>query len=195
MSSLAADRRILLILDLDETLICATEVPLDRPSDFVVFDYHVYCRPWLAEFLATCALHFDLAVWSSASDAYVEAVVQQIFPDRAALQFVWGRSRATLRRAAADEHGFLLDPWDHEHYLKPLAKVKRAGWRLERVLIVDDTPAKCIRNYGNAVYARPYEGAQDDIELKLLAKYLAGLKSVANVRTIEKRRWRETIGQ
>jgi RNA polymerase II subunit A small phosphatase-like protein len=88
----------------------------------------------------------------------------------------------------------MLDPWDHQHYLKPLAKVKRAGWRLERVLIVDDTPAKCIRNYGNAVYARPYEGARDDIELRLLARYLAGLNDVAKLRTIEKRRWRETVG-
>jgi RNA polymerase II subunit A small phosphatase-like protein len=53
---------ILLILDLDETLIYATEVPLDRPADFVVYDYHVYCRPGLAEFLQACARHFELAV-------------------------------------------------------------------------------------------------------------------------------------
>jgi RNA polymerase II subunit A small phosphatase-like protein len=35
------------------------------------------------------------------------------------------------------------------HYLKPLASVKRLGWDLERVLI--DTPEKCVRNYGNAI--------------------------------------------
>jgi len=192
-STSAAGDRILLILDLDETLILATELPLERAPDFTLYGYHVYRRPWLAEFLAICARNFELAVWSSASDAYVEGIVARIFPDPSALHFVWGRSRATLRRSTVGEYGDLLDPWDHQHYLKPLAKVKRAGWRLERVLIVDDTPAKCIRNYGNAVYARPWEGEEDDVELRLLAEYLPGLSKVANVRTIEKRRWRERI--
>jgi RNA polymerase II subunit A small phosphatase-like protein len=186
--------RILLILDLDETLIHASEKPLERAADFSVYGYHVYRRPFLDEFLAQCGRHFDLAVWSSASDPYVRAVVERIFPDPAQLKFVWGRSRATLSRSFRDTDG-LSDPWDHRHYLKPLAKVKRAGWRLERVLIVDDTPAKCIRNYGNAVYARAYEGAADDDELELLARYLVGLADRPNVRSIEKRRWRELARQ
>jgi RNA polymerase II subunit A small phosphatase-like protein len=75
--------------------------------------------------------------------------------------------------------------------VKPLTKVRRAGWKLERVLIVDDTPEKCIRNYGNAVYPRPWTGAEDDIELQLLTSYLATIKDEPNVRRIEKRRWRE----
>ena len=74
---------------------------------------------------------------------------------------------------------------------KPLAKVRRMGWQLERVLIVDDTPEKCVRNYGNAVHPRPYEGDASDAELPLLASYLRTLKDELNVRSIEKRRWRE----
>ncbi|MEG3152861.1 HAD family hydrolase [Sphingomonas sp. ZT3P38] len=183
--------RTLLILDLDETLIYATEQPLDRPADFGVYGYHVYRRPHLDAFLAECAQHFELAVWSSASDDYVKAVVENIFPDPAVLHFIWGRSRATLRRVSPDDDGYMLDPWDHLHYLKPLTKVKKAGWPLQRVLIVDDTPEKCLRNYGNAIYPRSYEGAEDDIELGLLAPYLASLKDEPNVRSIEKRRWRE----
>lgn len=151
----APDDRILLILDLDETLIYASGTPLERPADFAVGGYHVYRRPNLDRFLARCARHFELAVWSSASDDYVRAVVAGIFPPDIPLRFVWGRSRATLRRGALGDGGGLLDPWDHQHYLKPLAKVRRAGWRLERVLIVDDSPAKCARNYGNAIYPRP----------------------------------------
>lgn len=49
--------RILLILDLDETLIYASEAALDREPDFTV-----YRRPWLDEFLARCERNFDLAV-------------------------------------------------------------------------------------------------------------------------------------
>ncbi len=183
--------RTLLILDLDETLIHARETPLARQADFIVYDYHVYRRPHLAEFLARCALDYELAVWSSASDAYVAAVVARIFLDPERLHFVWGRSRATLRRMSPsyDDAAF-HDPWDHLHYVKPLSKVRRAGWNLDRVLIVDDTPAKCIRNYGNAIYPRPYEGEVEDDELKHLGEYLKSLKDVTNVRSIEKRRWR-----
>jgi RNA polymerase II subunit A small phosphatase-like protein len=183
--------RILLILDLDETLIYASEEPLERPADFRAYQYHVYRRPHLEPFLADCAAWFDLAIWSSASDLYVETVVANILPPEIEPRFVWGRSRATMRRASPSGDGSWLDPWDHLHYLKPLAKVKRAGWRLERVLIVDDTPAKCVRNYGNAVYAAPWLGSQEDDELPRLARYLQTLKDEPNVRTIEKRRWRD----
>jgi RNA polymerase II subunit A small phosphatase-like protein len=61
------------------------------------------------------------------------------------------------------------------------------------VLIVDDTPEKCLRNYGNAIYPRPYDGEVDDDELPHLMRYLMHLKDEASVRRIEKRRWRERI--
>jgi len=180
----------LLILDLDETLIFASETMLDRAPDFQAYNYHVYRRPYLQEFLDSVRLSFDLAVWSSASDAYVSLVVENLFGDAFDLQFVWGRSRATLRRGSIDDDGYILDPWDHMHYLKPLSKVKRMGWPLERVLIVDDTPEKCARNYGNAVHPRPYLGDAGDEELRKLAPYLITLANEPNVRRIEKRRWR-----
>ena len=183
--------RILLVLDLDETLIYATETPLDRAPDFEVYGYHVYRRPHLDAFLATCFENFSVAVWSSASDPYVEAVVARIFPDPARLLFVWGRSRVTLRRLRDfDDGAYAYDPWDHLHYQKSLKKVKRLGWPLERILIVDDTPEKSARNFGNAIYPRPFEGALDDDELLRLARYIVRLKDEPNVRSIEKRKWR-----
>lgn len=184
--------RILLILDLDETLIHARETPLERAADFIVYGYHVYRRPFLREFLESCGREFELAVWSSASDLYVRAVVQAIFPDPSKLHFVWGRSRASLRTVMPDDSAF-FDPWDHRHYVKPLTKVRRVGWNLDRVLIVDDTPEKCIRNYGNAIYPRAFEGDLADRELPLLWRYLASLKDTPSVRGIEKRRWRAQV--
>lgn len=189
-TSRSADRT-LLILDLDETLIYATETVLDRLPDFEVYGYYVYRRPYLAAFLESVQSDFDLAVWSSASDPYVSAVAHNIFVDTSRLHFVWGRSRATLRRTSMDGSGYMLDPGDHTHYLKPLSKVKRMGWRLERTLIIDDTPEKCVRNYGNAIYPRPFTGEEADTELLLLASYLRTLRSESDVRRIEKRRWRE----
>jgi len=185
--------RILLILDLDETLIHARQSPLDRPADFQLYGYHIYRRPFLDEFIANCAEHFDLAVWSSASDDYVRGVVQAIFPEPHLLRFVWGRSRATLRRLITDDFGYGGYSTGHMNYLKPLHKVARMGWDLRRVLIVDDSPEKLIRNYGNAIYPAPYEGHAEDRELKLLARYLETLRDCQNVRSVEKRTWRSSI--
>jgi RNA polymerase II subunit A small phosphatase-like protein len=188
-----AAKRILLILDLDETLVHAREEPLERPADFTLYNYHVYRRPYLDQFIERCAQCFDLAVWSSASDDYVREVTQTIFPEPNQLHFIWGRSRATLRRSVEEE--FSHSPYwlGHMAYLKPLHKVKRLGWDLERVLIVDDSPEKSVRNYGNAIHPSAYEGNENDDELVHLATYLETLKDCANVRKIEKRRWRSKL--
>ncbi len=187
----SSDRaRHLLVLDLDETLIHASEVPLHRPADHVVYGYHVYRRPHLEAFLSSCFDHYAVGIWSSASDEYVEAVTKLIVPDSDRLEFIWGRSRASFSRVRRDDGNSFFDPWNHRHYLKPLAKLKRFGWTLDQMLIVDDTPEKCIRNYGNAIYPREYDGRDDDDELRLLARYLETLKDAPDLRRIEKRRWR-----
>lgn len=182
----------LLILDLDETLIHASAVKIRDDFDFQVYHYYVYQRPGLTEFLTRCGAHFTLAVWSSASDDYVRAVVSQIFPPTLPLAFVWGRSRCTrFRLPELDEQGFTsLDYATSYEFAKRLKKVTRQGFDLKRTLIVDDTPEKVSHNYGNAIYIKPFVGARDDQELAYLADYLLTLKNEANVRTIEKRGWR-----
>lgn len=191
--SAAPSTKILLILDLDETLIHGREAPLDRPADFMLLQYHIYRRPHLDEFLRRCAESFNLAIWSSGSDDYVNAVTRTIFASPEQLHFVWGRSRATLRSSAADEFGYTPDGLGHMDYLKPLQKVARRGWDLRRVLIVDDSPEKSVRNYGNVVHPAPFEGDENDDELLHLGDYLESLKDCSNVRSIEKRFWRSTM--
>ena len=53
-------------------------------------------------------------------------------------------------------------------------------------LIVDDTPSKASRNYGNAVYPKLFEGDQTDRELELLGRYLVRLADLPNFRCIGK---------
>lgn len=187
------DPKPLLILDLDETLIHATADKIGDNFDFSVYQYFVYLRPGLAAFLAQCAAHFQLAVWSSASDDYVQAIAQHIFPAGIAPVFVWGRSRCTrFRLPEVDEHGILsLDYASKYEFAKRLKKVSRRGFNLKRVLIVDDTPEKVSQHYGNAIYIRPFTGSKDDTELGRLASYLLKLKDAENFRTIEKRNWRQ----
>lgn len=116
---------ILIILDLDETLVHATAKPPNNNWDFELFDYQIYKRPNLDLFLNNLPLHFDVAVWSSASDDYVREIVKIIFPASFDLKFVWGRSRCTskINYDSIEEYGY-FDESNHLNYTKPLKKIK-----------------------------------------------------------------------
>ncbi len=184
---------LLLVLDLDETLVHSTKTELDRPADFRLYDYHVYERPDLGPFLDWCLKAFPVAVWSSASDDYVAALVERLFPDPAGLEFVWARSRtATLRTQPHHMERFGAGLRDY-HFQKRLRKLAGLGWTIDRILIVDDSPEKAAQNYGNAIYPKAFLGAEDDDELRYLASYLDRLRTVPNPRSVEKRNWRATV--
>src|SRR5262249_54672810 len=153
--------------DLDETLLHATPVPFAQPADFRVGDYFAYRRPFLADFLAAVSDWYDLAVWTSSSAGYAHCVVAQLFAGPDALRFVWARERCTPRY-----HPELLD----YYWIKNLDKLKRKGYRLDRVLVVDDSPEKLSRHYGNLVRVQPFEGDPDDVELRELLPFLDWLR-------------------
>ncbi len=174
----------LLILDLDETLVHSSEKPLKRPSDFKVFQYEVYKRPGVDEFLSACADMFEMAVWTSSSSDYAYEISDRIFPKSIQLKFLFTRERCTVRM------NYELKDY---YYIKDLKKVKRTGYPLEKVIVIDDTPEKLSRNYGNLIRVKEYNGSLDDEELHLLLKYLEIIKSVPNVRSIEKRGWQYKV--
>ena len=174
-------KRALLILDLDETLVYATKKPKGG-HDFKVLDYFVHKRPHLDEFLDKVFAWFAVAVWTSSGSSYAADLVPSIFSDPDRLEFVWDGRRCTLRR----------DPNDGTFYnIKDLKKVKRRGYNLGRVLMIDDTPRKLSRNYGNHLMLAEFEGDAMDRELLQVLPYLKWLSNQANFRRIEKRTWRE----
>ena len=170
----------LLVLDLDETLIHATEQALEYEADFQTQLYFVYRRPHVETFLTYCRNNFRVGVWTTAGIDFAETVVESVFSDSYPLQFLWTRSRCTR----------VYDPETMEHhYVKNLAKLKRQGYRLKDVIMVDDTPRKLQRNYGNLVRIKEWLGDPQDQELLRLMRYLADLKETENVRAVEKRGW------
>lgn len=175
---------ILLILDLDETLIYASESELKKPPDFKIPNYFVYKRPYLDQFFSEISPYYDLAIWSSGSDDYVEEITRNIRPENIDFQFIWGRSRCTYRR------NLCLNEYEYE---KKLEKVKRKGYSLEKILIIDDTPQKTRANYGNAIYVSEFTGTPQDNELELLSQYLLKIKDTENIRKIEKRFWKKEL--
>lgn len=173
----------LLILDLDETLIYGTELALDREPDLLASGYFVYFRPGLVNFIRHVASLYRLAVWTSASRSYAHEICSAIFSG-VDLEFLWASERCTVQ-------------WDHETGTvcgaKRLRKVRKKGYPLERVIVVDDSPEKHLKNYGNLVRVLPFEGDINDRELDLLSPYLVTLASCTNVRKVEKRAWRKHV--
>ncbi len=174
----------LLIFDLDETLVYASEKVLSTNPHFTFDLYHIYQRPHLHEVLSGLAEFFRLAIWSSAGDAYVEHVANQIKPADLTFEFVWGYSKCTPKS----------DPETSRHYnLKNLKKVKRKGFSLRRTLIVDNTPSKVAANYGNAIYIPDFVGNTEDAELLKLRDYLLLIKYREDFTRVEKRFWKNLV--
>jgi RNA polymerase II subunit A small phosphatase-like protein len=179
----------LLILDLDEALVHAIDSS-DRKDnqplpgltvDFWVGPIMVYKRPHLSQFLTRVWQRYDVAVWSSGGKSYVEPTVKIIMADHPQPLFVWSSDRCTRK---VD-----FEPSYREFNIKNLQKLWKR-FDKNRMLIVDDSPEKCIRNYGSAIYIKEFLGDQGDDELLHLAAYLESLADEPNFRTIEKRGWR-----
>jgi RNA polymerase II subunit A small phosphatase-like protein len=175
---------LLVILDLDETLVHAPELPLARPPDFLAFGYPIHKRPHVDAFVQGLLGTYQVAIWTASGRLYAESVVTQLRIDPARLAFFWCSERCTER-------------FDHEtrrrNTVKALRKVRRRGYNLERVLVVDDSPEKHVRNYGNLIPVLPFGGDADDAELPLVRAYIDSLAAEPNVRSIDKRGWRRAI--
>jgi carboxy-terminal domain RNA polymerase II polypeptide A small phosphatase len=170
----------LLILDLDETLLHASDAPLSVPENFVIGPYFVYLRPHLSEFVRFALENFTVGVWTSSGENYASQITAKIFPEDS-LKFVWASDRCTLK----------FDPETHDYVsLKNLKKLKSEEFGMSDMIVVDDTPQKHSKNFGNLIAVREFQGEADDNELSALMPYLLTLKDVLDVRQVEKRGWR-----
>ena len=148
---------------MDETLVHATADRLAHPADFECPPYYVYKRPHIDELLSQTRPFYDFAVWSSSSQAYVDAVVRQVFAARFELKFVWASDRC-VQRVDVQSNGYV--------YIKDLRKVQSQGYQLERILMIDDSPEKIARQPRNHIKIKPFLGQAYDIELLSLADEL-----------------------
>lgn len=173
----------LLVLDLDETLVFASEAALDRVADIRVAGYHVYKRPHLDTFLDFAFIRFRVGVWTSSGRLYAEPLVAQLMAGRS-VEFVWSSMRCSIAR-----------DWDTGGHTtqKRLVKLKKLGFELSEMIGIDDTPSKYAQNYGNLVRVSEWNGDLEDDELVHLIRYLGVLGDVPDVRSVEKRNWRQRL--
>jgi RNA polymerase II subunit A small phosphatase-like protein len=174
----------LLILDIDETLIFATEAEIGRTADFEIEGYYVYKRPYLSEFLAFCFDTFDVGFWTTATQRYGDEIVGEICPKGNLPVLLWTRSKCTWSYDEELQERILV---------KKLEKLRRKGFRSESIIAVDDKQAVWRFSYGNLVNVRPFEGDPADNELLLLIEYLRRLSALTDVRPVEKRNWRSKL--
>ncbi|MFZ6874159.1 HAD family hydrolase [Undibacterium sp. Di27W] len=146
----------LIVFDLDETLVHASLMELGHPAAFTFPPYFVYQRPFLDEMLVALAPDFDLAVWSSSSQAYVDVVVAQVFGTRYPIRFAWSVERC-VQRVDIRSNSYV--------YMKDLRKIQGQGYTLEQITMVDDSPEKIARQPRNHLAIHPYTGDPGDTGL------------------------------
>lgn len=150
-------RRIrLIIFDLDETLVHATAAPLVGTHTFQVGPYFVCVRPFASELIRFCATHFEIAVWSSSSERYVEAVTAELFEPTVPITFSWGASKCVQK----------VDPRSNGYvYLKDLRKAMKHGYAVEEIIMIDDSPEKLQRQPTQHLCVQAFMGDPSDTEL------------------------------
>jgi TFIIF-interacting CTD phosphatase-like protein len=178
--------RRLIVFDLDETVVHAPDEPLRTACRTHHFGQDaVIERPHVEALLRALQPTYALAIWTSGAREYGEFVAEHVFRPHVSVDFVWGAERCTQR------YDFELG----KHYpIKDLRKVFRRGYAREHVLMVDNTPRKLERNYGNLVHVRDFVGDPADEELLALTEFLLSLATAPDVRPIEKRGWRHRFG-
>jgi RNA polymerase II subunit A small phosphatase-like protein len=67
--------------------------------------------------------------------------------------------------------------------------LRKRGYDLNKVLIVDDIVETAVNNYGNLIQIKTFTDDTDDTELLKLISYLEKIKNEPNYRRIEKRGW------
>jgi len=180
MEPTARASRLLVVLDLDETLVHSRRKPLDdRAPEFWWAGYAVYVRPGARAFLDELAAFANVAVWTASDVDYAIPVLSRLLrgpPDR--FEFVW-----TAERCVAA-------PGSDVPLLKPLSEVFELGFDPARTVVVDNRPATFACNKEHGIAVLDFLGAPDDRELTQLLAFLRELSSAPDVRAVPKRPWR-----
>ncbi|XP_043922796.1 CTD small phosphatase-like protein isoform X2 [Protopterus annectens] len=151
------------VIDLDETLVHSSFKPI-KNADFIVpveidgtvHQVYVLKRPHVDEFLQRMGELFECILFTASLAKYADPVADLL--DR------WGVFRARLFRESCVFH--------RGNYVKDLS---RLGRELNKVIIVDNSPASYIFHPENAVPVQSWFDDMTDTELLDLIPFFEGL--------------------
>ena len=157
-----------LILDLDETLV-SFQIKSKKEGT-------LRARPFLFAFLEEMGHYYELVVWTSATEAYANSLIDAIEYDKQYFDFILFR-----------EHAIIIG----DEFVKDLNRVGRG---LDKIIIVDDMPQNFRLQKQNGITIKPFFG--DDYKDTALYDLLPILKHIAeegNDVRIELAKYREEI--
>ncbi|GLH04956.1 hypothetical protein R5R35_006154 [Gryllus longicercus] len=161
-----------MVIDLDETLVHSSFKPINN-ADFVVpveidgtvHQVYVLKRPYVDEFLQRMGELYECVLFTASLAKYADPVANLL--DR------WGVFQARLFRESCVFH--------RGNYVKDLNKL---GRDLQKVVIVDNSPASYIFHPDNAVPVASWFDDMTDSELLDLIPFFEKLSKVDNVYTV-----------
>jgi TFIIF-interacting CTD phosphatase-like protein len=170
----------LLVLDLDNTLIYCHEKPY-REAQLTTPHGHVSFRDGLIEFIKEVSIDYDLLVWSNSGPEYVKDMLSLFWPNEVPLVDVFFSTDSRIKASEGMGFPFFKD-------MKAICK-RHPEYNLSKIVGVDDKPETYSANYGNVIAVHPFTGEPDN-ELQQLSGFLKSLCKKENFRKIEKRYWR-----
>ncbi|XP_075789098.1 carboxy-terminal domain RNA polymerase II polypeptide A small phosphatase 1 isoform X1 [Pelodiscus sinensis] len=166
--------KLCVVIDLDETLVHSSFKPVNN-ADFIIpveidgimHQVYVLKRPHVDEFLRRMGELFECVLFTASLAKYADPVADLL--DK------WGAFRARLFRESCVFH--------RGNYVKDLS---RLGRDLNRIIIVDNSPASYIFHPDNAVPVASWFDNMADTELLDLLPFFERLSKVDDVYTVLK---------
>ena len=158
----AAKHRLILVLDLDETLIYSRDPnpPAGHTNFFTVMSAdgaHIFVqpRPHVAEFIAAAGSIFTLYVYTAGRKAYADAILDVLDPQRLVKKRFYRDSCVPKNRS----------------FVKNLKRLPNDG----QMFLLDDNADSVRINSPNAMLIKPFEGDLQDRELPAVFSKLLNL--------------------
>ena len=160
---LSVRTRKLVMLDLDGTLVSLSAQAAPGVQQITVGnkEFYLQLRPFLREFLGFLQQHFEVGVYTAATEEYANAVLSAIGLNVS--------EELRLSRSCCKKF--------HEKYIKDLELVEPD---LSQVLIIDDNPGS-VRQQRNTLAVPSWTGGSDTALLKAI-NLLHGVTTTADVR-------------
>ena len=140
-----------LILDLDETLV-HFQIKSNNGGT-------LRARPYLFGFLEEMGHYFELVVWTSATEAYANSLIDALEYEKKYFDYILYR-----------EHAIIIG----DDFVKDITRVGRG---LNRIIIIDDMPQNFRLQRENGITIKPFFG--DDLDDSALYELVPILKHIA----------------
>lgn len=125
------------------------------------YQYKVYIRPHLREFLQTMSKFFDIYLYTHGTDKYARKVLDHLFPnheDAHVIQGIFARQSSTAPRSLKQLHKMLC---------------KRGA----SIIVDDRIDVWCKDDMDNVLQVAPFLGSAKDDDLAFLLKHLKRIHS------------------